>query len=113
MAEQADVFLKNNLQGYSINATHMIAGGGNDPTISIPDGTEGRLYLGGIGDAISIDSPTGLDTKMFWLGIKSDLDLDITYSRTDNTWTIKIKSNELPPEVPTTVNVTIGTNEPQ
>jgi hypothetical protein len=112
MADQADFYVKNKSAGAAITVSRKLPDGSTDLTTTIPVGSSEKIYLGGTDFSLIINGPTGKDTKSLYLGLKSDVDLDVSCCRTDSIWTIKIKPNSLPPEAPTTVNVTVGTNEP-
>ena len=62
--------------------------------------------------ALEIHAPGGVDLKKCWLKVDSAVDLEVVYSRSKSTWTFKITPNTLDPEVPTTVNISVGDIEP-
>lgn len=107
MAEQADVYVKNNLTG-DITVVRKLPDGSSDLSITIANGNTEQIYLAGTDVSLVIHAPEGVDTKDHPLGVKSGLDLAVSHSRTDSRWTIQIVPNDLPPEVPTTVNVSAG-----
>jgi len=111
MADQADVYVKNNFAA-AIDAVRFLGTGGSDLEITIPGGSEERILLSGTDAYIVIHAPTGIDTKFHWGKLRADLDMAMTSSRTDSTWKVKIVPNSLPPEVPTTVNIRVGDDEP-
>ena len=111
MSEQADVYVKNVLTG-TITATRMLPNGTSDLNVTIATDVEEQIPLASPDVWMVITAPTGLDTKDCPVKVKSDIDLAVAHSRTDSNWTIKIAPNELQPEVPTTVNVTVGNIEP-
>ena len=111
MADQADVYVKNNFTG-TIDAVRYLGSGASDLEITIPSGSEERILLSGTDTYIVIKAPTGVDTKFHWGKLKADLDMTMTFSRTDSTWKVQIVPNSLPPEVPTTVNIRLGDDEP-
>jgi hypothetical protein len=59
-----------------------------------------------------IHSPGGLDLKKCWIKVYTGVDLDLRHSRTDSAWIFKIIPNDLDPDVPTTVNISVGSIEP-
>jgi len=69
--------------------------------------------MGGTGYSLIVKAPIG-DRIKCPLFVKAGVPLAVSYSisPTEFMWTIKIEPNDLPPEVPTTVNVTIGIDEP-
>jgi hypothetical protein len=111
MAEQADVYVKNNLVG-DITVARKLPDGSSDLNITVTNGNTEQVYLAGTNISLVIHAPEGVDTKEYSLGVRSGLDLAVTHSRTGSNWAIKIIPNDLPPEVPTTVNVNIGENPP-
>jgi hypothetical protein len=112
MADQAYVYVKNNLTG-SIDATRMLPDGSEASTTTIANANREKITLLGLEEWIVIAAPAGVDTKDCVISIKSDVDLDTLLSRTDSKWTIKIVPNELPPDTPTDVNITLGEDEPE
>lgn len=111
MAEQADVYIKNNLED-SLSVIRKLPDGSSDLNITIAAGNEEQIYLAGTDVSLIVGAPEGVDTKDHPFVVKSGLDLAVSHSRTDSNWTIKIIPNDLPPEVPTTVNITVGGTEP-
>jgi hypothetical protein len=98
MADRADVYVRNGLTGSiqgDIHVTRKLPDGSSDFDTAIAYGNE---------EQISKDCP---------FKVKSDVDLAVSCSRTDSNWAIKIVPNELPPDVPTTVNVNLGEDEPE
>jgi hypothetical protein len=107
MANQADVIIKNNFANVGgIKVLKL------KETATIADGSNERIPLPGPEVALVIQAPEGKDTKFCMLKVQSDVDLSVTASRTNSTWTLQIIPNELPPDVPTTVNVSVGDDEP-
>ena len=111
MAEQTDVYVKNNLNG-DISVFRMLPDGNSDLSITITNGDSEQVYLAGTDVSLVIHAPEGVDIKDYPLGVRTGLDLAVSHSRTDSRWTIQIVPNDLPPEVPTTVNVNVGENPP-
>lgn len=109
MAIQADVVVKNIFAG--TNGVKVFSFNNPEPTI-ITDGSSDRFPLHGPEVDLVVQAPEGKDTKFCLLKVQSDIDLAVTASRTKSNWTLKIISNESDPEVPTTVNVTVGDEEP-
>ncbi len=58
-----------------------------------------------------VQLPKEVDLKNVPIKIQSGVDLTITYSRTKSTLTLKIAPNDLLPELPLTVNVSLGEEE--
>ncbi|HLP44425.1 MAG TPA: hypothetical protein VK186_28285 [Candidatus Deferrimicrobium sp.] len=112
MAEQANVFVKN-LFTDAITVFRKLPDGNNDLEKRIPHGNEEEIILPGPTVAMIIHAPNGVDTQNSPIVVRSSIiDLAVKCSRTDGNWTIKIIPNDLPPEVPTTVNITVGADGP-
>lgn len=112
MADQAYVYVKNNLTG-SIDATRILPDGSEASTTTISSANREKITLLGPDEWVVVTAPAGVDTKNCVASVKSDVDLDTLHSRTDSNWTIKIVPNELPPDTPTDVNITLGEDEPE
>jgi len=112
MAEQADAYVKNEFTTKTIAVIRNLAGGGSDPEVPITCAEQEQFYLGGTDVSLTIKAPEGMDTKECIFKVQSDVDLDVSYSRTNSNWTLKIVPNSLPPDTPTTVNVNLGEIEP-
>jgi hypothetical protein len=53
-----------------------------------------------------------MELRDCFLKVKTDVDANAVHSRTEGKWTLNIITNEIPPDVPTTMNVTVGHDEP-
>jgi len=111
MAEQADFYVKNKFSG-AIDVTRNLPGGGSDLKITIAPGNEEKIYLVGTDSSLTIKAPGGIDTKGHPIDVKSDLDLAVSFSRTTNSWKINIVPNNIVPDLPTTVNISVGGDLP-
>jgi hypothetical protein len=111
MAEKADFIVKNLLTG-DINVIRKLANGSSDLEVTITNGNEEQINLDGLDVSLLIEAPGGVDTKDCPFNVKSDVDLSVSCSRTDSNWAVQIAPNDLPPDVPTTVNVNIGEIQP-
>ena len=111
MADRADVNVKNVLAD-DINVIRQLPDGSSDVNIVIAGGGEEQVQLPGPEVSLVIKAPVGMDIKECPVKVKSDVDLTVSHSRTDSSWLIKIVPNDLPLDVPTTVNVNIG-EDPQ
>ncbi|MCP5104346.1 MAG: hypothetical protein GY950_13240 [bacterium] len=107
MADRADVNVKNVLAD-DINVIRKLPDGSSDINAVIANGNEEQIHLPGPEVSLQINAPVGMDTNTCPLKVISDVDLAVSHSRTSALWTMRIESNELPPETPTTVNVTVG-----
>lgn len=112
MIEQADVYVKNTFFTEPIQVTRKLPDGGSDLNIMVPKGNEEKIYLGGLDVSLVIKAPTGMETRYCPVKVRADVDLAVSHSRTDSTWSMKILPNNLDPELPITVNVTIGEDGP-
>jgi len=112
MADQAYVYVKNNLTG-GIDASRMLPDGSVASTTTIGSGNREKITLLGPEEWVVVTAPDGVDSKTCVASVKSDVDLDTLHSRTDSNWTLKIVPNELPPDAPTNVNITLGEDEPE
>lgn len=109
MANQADVYIKNELLE-KIHFSRKLPDGSSDLDDVIAAGEVERIYLPGPDVSLVIDAPRSMDIKTCPIKAKSDVDLHILCSRTYSNWTIKIIPNGLPPHTPTSVHITIGGN---
>jgi hypothetical protein len=112
MADRADVYIKNVLVD-DINVIRKLPDGSSDLEITIATGNEEMVHLPGPEVSLAINAPEGVDTKDCPFIVKSGVDLAVSCSRTDSNWGMNIVPNELPPEVPLTVNITVGTDAPE
>lgn len=110
MANKADVYVKNVLTD-EINVLRKLPDGSSDLEIAIATGNEDMVHLPGTEVSLLINAPVGMDTKDCPINMVSDVDLSVSCSRTDSNWILQIVPNELPPDAPTTVNVTCGDEE--
>ena len=107
MADRADVFVKNVLAG-NINVIRKLPDGSSDLEVTIANGNEEQIHLASPEVSLLINAPKRVDTKDCPFNVKSDVDLAVSCSRTHSNWTVQIVPNDLPPDSPTTVNVTVG-----
>jgi len=108
MAEEADVFIKNRI-GEQITVTRTYQGG-STPTPIADENEEGFLKLVPE-QSLVIEIPKERDMNENPLIITTritDLRVSCSTDATVNRWVITIFPNDLPPEVPTTVNITAG-----
>jgi len=112
MANRADVYVKNSLAD-SIQLVRKLPNGKGDLEAVVAHGSKEGVHLPGPEVSLEIKTPKKVDTKECVISVKADVDMTITYSRTDSRWSLKIDPNDLPPTAPTTVNVNIGEDEPE
>ena len=108
MADQADVFVKNTFPEGSVHVIRYLSDGSSDLEVTIDSGGEEKIYLGGTDVHLIINAPGGVDTKERLAKVRSDLDLAVSYSRTNSNWKVQVTPNSSLAEVPTTVNISIG-----
>jgi hypothetical protein len=110
MAEQADVYVKNNLAD-SINVIRKLQDGTSDLDIPIANGAVKKVLLAGPEVWLIIKAPGG-STQGYRVVVRSGI-IDLAVSSSTDRWRMRIIPNDLPPEVPTTVNVDVGEDEPE
>jgi len=108
MAEQADVFVTNSFQS-DIVVTRVLPDKSRVDT-TIANGNEEKFPLMVPEESLIINAPDGKDERLYIVVRSSIIDLHVRYSTTK--WTTRIIPNDLPPEVPTTVNVNVGQDPP-
>ena len=111
MADRADVYVKNVFTD-SINVIRRLPDGTGDLETVVASGNEEMVHLPETKVSLEINSPVEVDIKDHRIKVKSDVDLAVTHSRTDSNWTLSIVPNDLPADVPTTVNIEVGEVEP-
>jgi hypothetical protein len=110
MANRADVVVKN-VSNKGVQVVRKLVEGVSDLEIALEKGTLERIHLPGPEVVLIIQAPSDIDTKDSLVKVRSDVDLTVAFSRTHSTWTFKIEPNDLPPDAPASVNVTIGDDE--
>jgi len=110
MAEQADVYVKNNL-GQSIGAARYLPGGSSDLELSISSETQEKIFLPEPGVSVVISPPNGDGTSSYPFEVEADEGL-VEWTTASDHWTVQLRENSLPPDTPTTVNVTVGSDGP-
>ena len=108
MAEQADVFVTNSFES-DIVVTRILPDESSENT-TIADGNEEKFSLMVPEESLIINAPDGKDERLYIVVRSSIIDLQVRHSSTN--WTTRIIPNDLPPEVPTTVNVNVGQDPP-
>jgi hypothetical protein len=112
MANQADVNVKNVFSDKTINVKRKLQDGSIDLEVNIAQNSEEQVQLPSPDVSLIISAPDGMDLCDCLLKAKTDVDLETKHSRTDGNWTFNIIPNQLPPDTPTTMNVTVGHDEP-
>lgn len=117
MIEQANVFIKNkfvNCEDPKDIQVTLEPAGGTQPIIIAAGQTGDPILLPNLETSLVIKAPDSIeDLKEVDIQVWSGVDLSVISSSTNGEWkwTLKILTNNLPPEVPTTVNVTVGDGE--
>lgn len=111
MVETADVLVKNLLRE-EVKVSRKSPDGGIDLNATIAWNEREKVTLQTPDVSLIIAAPEGMDTRICPIKVQSDVDLIINYSRSSSLWQMRIDPNDLPPQVPTTVNVNIGEDEP-
>jgi len=112
MADQADVFIKNGMRG-DINVRRKLSTDRYDLDVTFGEGEQESIKLPDTDVSLVIQEPNGKDLKNCKFQVDSDVDLVILYSRSESYWEIKVQPNDLLQDMPTTVNVNIGEDEPE
>ena len=112
MIYKADVTVRN-AWDYVIDVTRMInQGETSDLNTTIAPQNQETINLPSLTTSLVISAPGGQETKECPVKVKSDVDLELLYYRSHSRWNLRILPNDLPEDVPTTMNVTIGEEEP-
>jgi hypothetical protein len=109
MAEQADVYVKNSFKS-DIVVTRVLPDESSEDT-TIASGNEEKFPLLVSEELLIINVPHGEDTKDWSIVVRSSI-IDLKVGQSSTNWTLRIMPNDLPPEVPTTVNVDVGQDPP-
>jgi hypothetical protein len=109
MADQVNVYVRNNLSDTIGAIRYCLPGGNSDLDISITSENEEMIYLVRSQTYMTIKLPSGRDTADCPFSVSNE-DL-LSWSTMDHYWTIEIKPNDLGSNVPTDVNVYVGEEE--
>lgn len=112
MANQAEVVVRNKFYAGGLEVNRKKADGSTEFNTTIPIGKNEGIPLLDTTTQLVIQTPAGKDGKECFLRLRSSVDMTVTFSRTNSTWSFQIIPNELPPDIPTTVNVSVGEDEP-
>lgn len=111
MADQANAYVKN-VFAEDIQVFRQLADGTTDLSVTIGSGMEDMVYLGGTDVALLVNAPEGVNTEGCFFSMRPDLELAVSCYRTNAQWRVKLAPNEAPPNNPTTLNITVGVDEP-
>ncbi|NIM15634.1 MAG: hypothetical protein GTO45_11305 [Candidatus Aminicenantes bacterium] len=112
MADRADLYIHNRSMD-DINVIRKLPDGSSDLDITIARGNSEFFHLPGPEVSLNINAPYGVDIRDYSIKVRADVDVMTMSSRTESRWTINIVPNDLPPETPLTVNVSVGEDEPE
>lgn len=113
MANKADVNVKNVFNdSVTVNVKCRLQDGTIDKDVDIVQNEAVTVHLPAPGVALLITLPGGMDLCDCFLKVETDVDVNAVHSRTEGNWALSIIPNDLPPDVPTTMNVTVGGTEP-
>lgn len=113
MANQADVNVKNAFSdNVTINVKRLLQNGTSDLEVNLEKGEAQEINLPSTDVKLVVTLPGEVDLRTCFLTVKTDVDLETIHSRTESKWTTRIIPNELSPDTPTTVNYTVGQDEP-
>lgn len=112
MIEQAEVFVKNTYFEEPIQVIRKLPDGSTDLTISVAQWNEEHIPLIGLDVSLVIKAPTGTEIRYCPVKVRADVDMGVSHSRTDSAWSMRILPNSLQPELPITVNITVGPDGP-
>jgi hypothetical protein len=114
MANNADVNVKNMFgNNVTVNVKRRLQDGTIDQDVDIVQNEANQLQLPSTEGALLITVPGGMNLRDCFLKVKTDVDVEAIHSRTEGNWTLKIIPNDIPPDIPTTVNVSVGQDEPE
>jgi hypothetical protein len=112
MANQAEVVVRNKFYVGGLQVQRMVKGSPVDYNTTIAIGQNEGIPLQSPDVQLVINTPQGKDGKECFLRLRSSVDMSVTFSRTQSTWTFQIIPNELPADIPTTTNISVGEDEP-
>jgi hypothetical protein len=108
MANTAEVLVKNVFTGDSIRVIRKPTPNDVDLDKTVAANDQQQVNLQSPDVLLVIEAPTGKDIKTCQLKVDAAVDLEVIASRTNSYWTVKIVPNEIPPDIPTTVNISLG-----
>lgn len=110
MAEQAEVYVSN-MGDFPVEVQEVRP----DETVTkstIEGSSPGTFILPGANETLKFKAPESVKAEEFFIKVKSLINLDISYSFSESTWSVSTIDGETAPPVPTTVNITIGEEGP-
>lgn len=114
MTDQAYVFVNNKLDRTgSISVIRKLPNGDDASESTIGNGDQEKITLLGLDEWVVINAPEEMDPATCYVAVKSEVDVNISYCWEAPNWTIKIAPNNSPANTPTTMNVSVGDDEPE
>lgn len=111
MADEAQVIVKNTLETGTIEAVRKFPDGTQDDPVSIDVNATGTIVLIGPEQSLFITPPAGRTVNELRILVKPS-SIELAVSEHPENWELNIVPNTKKPEVPTTVNVEVGADEP-
>ena len=111
MAEQVHVHVYNDLTDHTIGAIryNIVDGQSHpEPEVPITIGDKETVLLVREQTSLTIKLPNGVFTADCLFRVEEEKEEMLLWSTMDDHWTIEINLNQLPSNVPTTVNVNVG-----
>lgn len=112
MISNADIYIKNNFCK-AITVSRERNGHQMGMTLTLNSGDYKRIPLLEPKSFLTINAPEGIDARSCYVKISSDVDIQLKYLRTKSKWTVRILTNELPPDVGPSVHIEIGEDGPE
>lgn len=109
MADQVDVYVRNNLTNNIRAIRYCLPGDNSDLDISITSGNVECVHLVITETYLVIEPPGGQDPAECPFSVSNEELL--AWTTKEDHWKVEIKPNSLPPDTPTTVNVDVGEKE--
>ncbi|MGD2088598.1 MAG: hypothetical protein PVH61_20645 [Candidatus Aminicenantes bacterium] len=106
MADQADVYVNNNLADTISAARYCLPGENKDLEVSITSGNDEMIHLVRTETYLIIEPPSGKYTSDCTFSVSNEELL--AWETMDDHWKVEIKPNNLPPDTPTTANVEVS-----
>ncbi len=110
MSNQTDVSITNQLSS-NLEVSRRQPDGSIDRQEHITPSTQAKYNLPGLDVSLEIIGPEGIDYDRCPVIVGSEIPMRMKHSRRTRKWTLKINPNTTQPNLPHTVNVTIGPEE--
>jgi hypothetical protein len=110
MADEADVYVNNNLTGTIGAVRYCLPGEESDLDVSITGGNEEMIHLVKEEAYLTIAPPNGGSPAGYPFSVSNEELL--AWTAMNDHWKVEIKPNTLPPDTPTSATVEVGAVEP-